>query len=251
MAKPLIRPFPDAEAVCRAAAEEFRRLASDAQHARARFTVALSGGSTPRRLYEILTETPFREQIDWQKGEFFWGDERAVQPDHADSNHRMAKEALLHKIAAPPSAVHRLQAERPDLDAAAWDYQKEIARTFQISQDGPPPAFDLVLLGMGPDGHTASLFPYTTALKETHRWVVPNYVPKFSAYRLTMTAPILNQARHVLFLVAGADKAGPLAEVLEGRNDPERLPAQLIRPQSGELQWYVDESAAGKLEAPA
>jgi 6-phosphogluconolactonase len=247
MSTATIRKVEDAEQVSRTAAEEFVRLAREAIGARGRFTVALSGGSTPRRLFEILAEAPFRDQVDWSKVEFFWGDERSVPPDHKDSNYRMANEALLKKITVPAGHIHRLQADREDRDAAACDYQAEIAKTFGVSPEGDPPVFDLVLLGMGPDGHTASLFPSTTALKETQRWVVPNYVPKFSTFRLTLTPRILNRAAQILFLVAGADKAGPLHEVLEGPPDTERLPSQLIRPTTGRLVWLVDKTAAAQL----
>jgi 6-phosphogluconolactonase len=162
----------------------------------------------------------------------------------------MAKEALLDKVAIPAAHIHRMRGEREDRDAAARDYQAEIARVFQIAPDGEAPQLDLVLLGMGPDGHTASLFPGTTALKETTRWVVPNYVPKFNAHRLTLTTAILNRAAQVIFLVVGQDKAEPLAEVLEGPPDPERLPSQLIRPGAGRLLWLVDTVAAGRLHPP-
>lgn len=247
MSSPILRQVADAEQVSRTAAEEFVRLARDSISAHGRFTVALSGGSTPRRLFQILAEAPFREQVEWTKVEFFWGDERSVPPDHKDSNFRMAGEALLQKIPIAPDRIHRIQAERPDRDVAAREYQAEIARVFGVSPDGEPPIFDLVLLGMGPDAHTASLFPSTTALKETTRWVVPNYVPKFSTYRLTLTPRILNRAAQVLFLVAGPDKAAPLAEVLEGPPDTDRLPSQLIRPTAGRLVWLLDREAASRL----
>jgi 6-phosphogluconolactonase len=242
-----IRRFPDAEAVSRAAAEEFARRAAEAAAARGRFAVLLSGGSTPRRMYQLLAEPPYRDQVDWGRVDVFWGDERAVPPDHLDSNYRMAREALLSKVPVPPARVHRMEAERADRDAAAREYQAGIARAFGVPDSGAPPAFDLALLGLGPDGHTASLFPGTAALKETGRWVVVNYVPKFAADRMTVTAPVLNRAREVLFLVAGPDKAGPLAEVLEGPRDPERLPAQLVRPE-GRLDWFVDAAAAARLK---
>ncbi len=249
MSEPIIRCCADAEAVSRAAAEEFVRLAREAAAARGRFTVALSGGSTPRRLYQLLAEAPFRAQVDWPKVEFFWGDERAVPPDHKDSNYRTANEALLTKLALPPGHVHRMQAERPDRDATAREYQEEIARVFGVSPDGEPPSFDLVLLGMGPDGHTASLFPGTAALKETRRWVVANHVPQMNTDRVTMTAPVLNRAANVLFLVAGGDKAERLAEVLGGPADVERLPSQLLRGATGRVVWLVDEAAASRLGA--
>jgi 6-phosphogluconolactonase len=243
----IIRVFADAEAVSRAAAQEFVRCAGPAIAARGRFAVALSGGSTPRRLYQLLAAEPFRAQVDWSRVDFFWGDERCVPPDHPDSNYRMAREAMLEKLPVPADRVHRMEAERADRDAAARDYEQTLARVLGVPAGGEPPALDLILLGLGPDGHTASLFPHTAALAEKSRWVVVNYVPKFNTDRLTLTAPVLNQAREVLFLVAGADKAEPLAEVLEGPPDPERLPAQMIRPAQGRLVWYVDRLAAARL----
>src|SRR5262245_19052923 len=235
--------FADSEAVSQAAAREFARLAFEAVAERGRFVVALSGGSTPKRLYQILAEPPLRDSIRWNKVEMFWGDERSVPPDHSDSNYRMANEAMLQKVPLRPGSVHRMQAEREDRDAAAQDYANEIATLFGMPASGPPPAFDLILLGMGPDAHTASLFPHTQALGVTDRWVVPNYVPKFNTYRLTMTRPMINAARQVLFLVAGPDKANPLFEVFTGPPDSARLPSQLIRPRPGLLVWYADKSA--------
>jgi 6-phosphogluconolactonase len=246
-APPAVRQLANAEQLSRDAAEDVIRLAAEAIAARGRFSMALSGGNTPRRLYQVLAETPFREQVDWPRVQLFWGDERALPPDHPDSNFRMADEALLRRVPVPDTHIHRMQAERPDRDAAARDYQAEIARVMGVPADGPPPAFDLILLGMGPDAHTASLFPHTAALSERTRWVVANYVPKFTAYRLTMTPVILNRAAHVAFLVAGAEKAVILAEVLEGPSDPARYPCQLIRPESGSLTWYVDRLAAARL----
>jgi len=242
-----IRILPDKEAIFRASADEFVRLAKGAVAAGKRFTVALSGGSTPRGLYELLTTPAYKSQVDWSKVEFFWGDERSVPPDNKDSNYRMAKEALLSKLPIAAQQVHRLQAERSDRDQAARDYQNEIATVFGVSPDGPPPAFDLILLGMGPDGHTASLFPHTTALKETKRWVVVNHVAKFNTDRVTFTTPLLNRASHVTFLAAGADKAAPLFEVLEGPPNSDEYPSQLIQPV-GELLWLIDKSAAANLK---
>jgi len=247
MAPPQIRQVADAEQVSHHGAEEFIRIAREAVAVRGRFLVALAGGSTPRRLYQLLADTPYFEQVNWPRVEFFWGDERSVPPDHKDSNFRMATEALLHKLPIPACNLHRMQAERADPDAAARDYQDEIARVCGLSRDDEPPVFDLILLGMGPDGHTASLFPSTTALHEIKRWAVPNYVAKFSTYRLTMSYPLLNRAANVVFLVAGADKAHVLAEVLEGPADPERLPSQRIQPVVGHLTWFVDLDAAGRL----
>lgn len=246
MSSRIIRIFTDKEALSEDAAHEFVRCAREAVAGRGRFTVALSGGSTPKRLYQLLAAEPFRAQVDWSRVEFFWGDERCVPPDHPDSNYRMAREAMLAHLPIPAVHVHRMEAERPDLDAAARDYEAAIAGLFGVSRTAEPPALDLVLLGMGPDGHTASLFPHTKALDETTRWVVPNSVPQLHTTRMTMTRPILNRAREVLFLVAGGDKAERLVEVLTGPSDPKRLPSQSIQPD-GPLVWFVDGAAAERL----
>lgn len=242
-----VRQFDNMEELSRATAEELRNRAAEAIGERGRFTVALAGGSTPRRLYEILSSEPGRGHVRWDRVEFFFGDERAVQPDDERSNFRMASEALLGKLAIPDARVHRIRGEAPNLDAAARGYEDEIAHAFGVPAGGAPPALDLVLLGMGAEGHTASLFPHTSALKETTRWVVAHRVPELGADRVTMTAPLLNAARCVIFLVAGAEKADALRQVLVGPRDPERLPAQLIRPVSGRLLWFVDCAAATRL----
>jgi 6-phosphogluconolactonase len=245
-----IRIFDDAEAVSRAAADEFVRCCREALAARGRFAVALSGGSTPRRLYQLLAGPPWDDRIDWGRLEVFWGDERCVRPDHPDSNYRMTREALLTRVPVPPAHVHRIEAERPDHDAAARDYQAALARVLGVDAGGEPPSLDLVLLGMGPDGHTASLFPHTAALRETTRWVAANFVPKFNADRITFTYPTINRAREVLFLVCGADKADVLRDVREGPADPQRLPSQGVRP-AGVLHWYLDRAAAARLTQAA
>ncbi len=242
----IIRIFPDVESLSKAAAAEFVRCAGQAVAARGRFTVALSGGSTPKRLYQLLTTEPYRSQIDWGRVEIFWGDERCVPPDHKDSNYRMAREAMLTQLPISAEHVHRLEAERADRETAARDYEAVLARVFGVNSGGEPPALDLILLGMGPDGHTASLFPHTQALDETHRWVVPNHVPQLNTDRLTLTRPILNRGREVLFLVAGDDKAERLAEVLAGSADPKRLPSQSIQPE-GQLVWFIESAAAVRL----
>ena len=253
MSPPILRVFPDAESVSRAAAEEFVRRASDAVAARGRFTVALSGGSTPKRLYELLVGPALRGQVDWGRVEVFWGDERCVPPDDAESNYHMAQEALLARLPIPPERVHRMQGERPDRDATARDYQALIARVFGHDADGPPPAFDLILLGLGPDGHTASLFPHNPALAETTRWVVAVHdAPKPPPDRLTLTYPVLNAAYEVLFVADGGGKAERVAEVLEGPPDPKRLPSQGVQPENGRLVWFLDRPAAARLNlAPA
>src|SRR5262249_20667317 len=158
---PIIRQYSDKEQVSRAGADEFVRLARAAIASRGRFTVALSGGSTPKRLFELLADKPYRDQVDWPRVEIFWGDERSVPPDNAESNYRMAHEAMLAKVPLATDHIHRMEAERTDRDQAARDYQATIARVFGVAPGGPAPAFDLILLGMGPDGHTASLFPQT------------------------------------------------------------------------------------------
>jgi 6-phosphogluconolactonase len=242
-----IRCLADEEAVSRAGADLFGQLARRAVECRGRFMVALSGGSTPRRMFHHLAGDSFRDKVPWQQIEFLWGDERAVPPDHPDSNYRMAREAMLAKVPVPAERVHRMPADSGDLELAALEYEATIARLFGISPDGQPPALDLVLLGMGTDGHTASLFPHTQALEPGDRWVVPNLIPELETHRLTLTAEIINHAACVLFLVKGADKAQRLAEVLEGPSDPDRLPSQLIRPSPGRLIWLVDRAAAANL----
>ncbi len=241
--------FADAEAVSQAAAREFDRCAIEAITARGKFSVALSGGSTPKRLYQILADSPYREKISWANVEIFWGDERSVSPDHNDSNFRMAKEAMLDRMNIPAACIHRLQAEREDRDKAAQEYQNEIASVLGVDPNGEPPVFDLILLGMGPDAHTASLFPGSTALRETKKWVVPNWVEKFKTFRLTMTRPLINKAREVLFLVAGKDKTAPLQKVFCGPSEPNIYPSQLICPTNGQLVWYLDVAAIAGLTA--
>jgi 6-phosphogluconolactonase len=244
-----IRRYPDAEAVSRAAAQDLVEVARAAIAARGRFCVALSGGSTPRRMYEILSESPRWARLEWDRVEFFWGDERAVAPDHADSNYGAAAAALLRPLGIAPERVHRIQGELPDPEDAAGRYQDELARVFASPPDALPPIFDLVLLGMGPDGHTASLFPYSQALTERSRWVVGHHVARLGKARITMTPPILNRAAEVRLLVTGADKAGMLREVLLGPREPERLPVQLVAPAGGRLVWMLDRAAAAELPA--
>jgi 6-phosphogluconolactonase len=244
-----IRQFADLEDLSEAAAGEFCRIACQAIAERRRFVVVLSGGSTPRRLYELLTTDRYRDRVAWDRVEFFWSDERAVPPDHYDSNYRMACDLLLEPLAVPTAHIHRIEAERQDLDGAALAYEREIARVFGLLPNAPPPAFDLVLLGMGADGHTASLFPRTDAPGEAPRWVISQHVSAIAANRVTMTPRILNAARHVLFLVAGGEKAEALALVLDGVRDPQLLPAQMIEPTSGALMWFVDRAAAARLGA--
>jgi 6-phosphogluconolactonase len=243
----IVHTLDEAEGVARAAAADFADLAREAVRARGRFTVALSGGSTPERLYQLLVEAPHRDRVPWSEVEFFWGDERGVPPDHPDSNYGLAAAGLLRKVPAAPERIHRIRGEGPDLDGAAQEYEAEIARVFGVPPGGPPPRFDLILLGMGSDGHTASLFPYSPALGEGSRWVVSHRVPGLAAERVTMTAPLLNAGWEIRVLVTGEDKASALRAVLKGPRDPDRLPAQLIAPGTGRVIWLVDEAAAVEL----
>ncbi len=211
-----------------------------------RFTLALSGGQTPRGLHRELLAEHRRRDVDWTKVAFFWGDERSVPPDDEASNFRMAKETLLKPLGIQKEQVHRFHTEIGDWPECAAAYQQRLSNVFRVS----PPAFpvlDLILLGMGDDGHTASLFPFTEALRERKRWVVANPVPQLQTERLTMTAPCINAARNVWFLVAGQAKAARLAQVLNGPSDPDRLPSQLIQPDQGQLRWFADQAAVSEL----
>lgn len=230
-----------------AAADEFVSLAAQATQSRGRFIVALSGGNTPLGLYQTLTTANYRERIDWNRVEFFWGDERTVSPDDAESNYHMACLTLLKPLGVHPAHIHRIEAERNDILSAASDYAAEIAECFDVTVSDPPPRFDLILLGLGQDGHTASLFPHTEVLSETDRWVVVNHVPQLSTTRITMTIPLINRARAALFLVAGHEKATALAHVINGPIDSNRFPSQMIHPRDGRLAWFVDRAAASDL----
>lgn len=211
------------------------------------FSVALCGGSTPKYLYCLLADdSAINKKIPWEKLHFFWGDERHVAPDHPQSNYRMANEAMLTRLPLPPQNIHRVKSEHSDADEAANLYEQEIVSFFQL-EPGQLPRFDCVLLGMGPDGHTASLFPETAALHEEKRLVVANRVEKLKTHRITMTVPVLNNAELVIFLVSGEDKAATLKGVLEGERNPEQFPSQLIEPVHGKLWWLVDRAAAQNL----
>ena len=245
--QPQVIVQPSLEALSREAAARFQRLAAESVAAAGRFSVALSGGSTPRALYELLAKPPFHETIDWPRVHLFWGDERFVPADHPDSNYRMAREALIGNVPIPTENVHPVPTEGSDPEASAAQYEEALRRFFSPPQ-GQVPRFDLVLLGLGTDGHTASLFPGSPALDESHRLVVAAYIQKLDAWRLTFTPPILRGARHVIFLVCGPHKAAALQEVLEGPYDPQRLPAQLVLPQEGDVTWLVDEAAASLLQ---
>lgn len=240
-----IAVYPDTNTLSQQAAQFIVRLANESIVTRGRFSIALSGGSTPKVLYGLLGSEPYRDQIDWSKVDIFWSDERCVPPDSADSNYRMAREVLLSRVPLSPQQVHRMPADQPDRDAAAQAYTHEMRQSFGT---GDVPHFDLIQLGMGPEGHTASLFPHQSSLHEQQRLVMYVNVPKPPPPRLTFTPPILNAARHVLFLVTGAEKADAVQAVLEGDYNPEEYPAQIVRPASGEVVWMLDEAAAGKLK---
>jgi 6-phosphogluconolactonase len=229
-----IHVFESSRDLARAAAETFVEEAAKSIKEKGSFAVALAGGSTPKALYELLA-TEYRDTLDWKVVHAFFGDERTVPPDHEDSNYRMAQHVLFSRV--PVGSVRRMRGELDPRDAAAL-YEKELAEFF-----GGPPRFDLILLGIGKDGHTASLFPGTPALDVTDRWSVENPVEKLNTVRLTLTAPVLNAARKVVFLVAGEVKAEALREILEGDADPHDYPAKLVHPPDGP-DWFVDREAA-------
>lgn len=244
-----VQVLVDADEIARVAADEFVRHALEVAQSKEFFTVALSGGSTPKKLYSFLASEAgsFRARVPWDKIHFFWGDERHVPPDHSDSNYRMVYEAMLSKVPVPLENVHRIKAENPDAGKAAEDYER-VLREFFRSETVQLPLFDLVLLGMGSDGHTASIFPGTEVILEQKRYVVAYWVEKFNTYRITLTPPALNNAIFVIFLVTGEEKAETLRVVLQGPYQPERSPAQLIRPTNGSILWLVDQAAARLLE---
>lgn len=242
-----IQIVENGEAVSRAAADMLVGLALKKLESKESFAVALSGGSTPKNMFAMLAnDATLSKQMPWENVHFFWGDERHVPPDHADSNYCMTNEAMLSRVPVPPENIHRIRTEIPDAGKAAEDYEQELRGFFKLETEQLP-AFDCVFLGMGPDGHTASLFPGTKALHERKRLVVSNWVDKFQSYRITLTIPVLNNADIVIFLVSGEEKAEPLRVVLEGQKQTDRFPSQLIEPTHGKLLWLVDRAAARKL----
>jgi 6-phosphogluconolactonase len=236
----IVRVHQDLAALVEAGAALFAEKAAAAQAERGMFHVALSGGSTPRAMFKRLAAEPHRSGIDWARVSVYWGDERAVAPKDSASNYRMARESLLRHVPIPAAQVHRIEGER-DPAAAAADYEERLRK---IWPNAPFPVFDLVFLGMGADGHTASLFPHTDVLDEQTAWVAAVNVPQLDAWRITLTAPVLNAAHMAVFLVAGADKAARLESVLGRKQHPHDQPAQLIHPQ-GVLLWLIDEAASG------
>jgi 6-phosphogluconolactonase len=242
-----IRILPDGAAIARRAAQEFVQAAASAVREKGSFNVTLAGGSTPKALYSLLVDDPtLRSQVPWDKIHLFFGDERHVPPDHLDSNFRMATEAMISKAPLKPEQVTRIKGEYPDAEQAALEYEKALREYFKL-KDGEYPRFDLVLAGMGNEGHTLSLFPGTKALHAEGRVVVRNWVGKLYTERITLTAPAACNAAQVIFMVTGADKALALKAVLEGPFEPEQLPAQLLQPKNGKLLWLVDATAGSML----
>ena len=241
--------FPDVHALTVAAAERFAVLATRAVKHHGIFAVALSGGSTPKALYHLMaTDRDIRAKIPWPKVHFFFGDERHVPPEHPDSNFRMANEAMFQALPADELQIHRMPAELANASQAAEQYEREL-REFFTSRgllDQGFPRFDLIFLGMGPDGHTASLFPDSAALRETTRWVVANWVQKFQTDRITLTFPVLNSAAEVILFVAGPEKAALVAEVLQPKGT-QKYPVQRIKPRNGIKRWMLDAPAAAGL----
>lgn len=235
-----IRILPDADHLAHAAAEY---IAEAAAATSGTFTLALSGGSTPKRLYQLLATEAFARRINWPGVHVFWGDERCVPSDDPASNYWLARETLLDHVPIPAANVHRIAGELDPAQAAAL-YEQHLRAFF-----GEQPRFDALLLGMGSDGHTASLFPHTPALEERERWVVANYYALvLPPWRVTLTLPVINAAARVMFLVSGADKAETLRRVLENEHSPQDLPARLVQPVDSELLWLIDEAAASRLK---
>lgn len=239
----MLQIFENKDQLSQAAALLFVQAAEKAVLHNGRFTVALTGGSSPVQLYNMLAESPYLEQVPWQKTYIFWGDERWVPLTDERSNAKMAQEAFLNKVPVPQEQIYPMWAEGTEPEAFADQYEQLLQKHF--GQEAPQ--FDLILLGMGDDGHTASLFPGTEVLHEQSRWVQAYYLEPQSMYRVTLTAPLINQAKMICFLTFGSNKAKALYEVLEGERNPEQYPSQLIAPQGGEVIWMVDEAAAAQL----
>lgn len=244
-----VRSLLDSAEVARGAAEFFTACAETSVATRGHARIAISGGTTPKAVLELLSDPahPYRSRIPWERLHLFWVDERCVGPADAESNYGMTKAAMLDKVPLKPANIHRMEGEFEPEEAAAR-YESAIRNTFKL-EGAEVPAFDLILLGLGPDGHTASLFPHTEALNEMARLVVANHVPQKDAWRLTLTWPVLNQGRELAFLIEGAGKAEMVERVFTGAYDPETYPAQLIRPSNGRLTLFLDAAAASKLPA--
>ena len=236
--------YPDAASLAIAAAERIIGLAGAAMNDHGGFSIALSGGSTPKTLYELMATRDYAERINWSQVHVFWGDERCVPPDNVESCYRMARESLLDFVPIPPNNIRRIQGEIPPEEAAA-KYERVLHYVFGDQS----PRMDVILLGMGDDGHTASLFPGTKALQEEKRWVIENYVEAKQMWRVTLTKTAINAATNVIFLVSGKGKAERLQRVLQGEYAPNLIPSQLIKPENGNLLWMVDQAAAALLSS--
>ena len=242
-----VKTYPDIYKLSRAAAEFFVSQSQFAVRDKGRFTVALSGGSTPETFYALLATDAYSARVEWDKVFFFWGDERCVPPEHVDSNSRMARHALLDQVPIPPENIFRIKGEEEPHKAAS-DYDTLLRDFFQTAADTPP-RLDLILLGLGQDGHTASLFPNSDALAAMDEWVVPNFIDDLRAWRVTLTFPIINAAQFVMFLIAGASKAKRIEQVLVNPAQGDPLPAQHIAPTDGDLIWLLDDEAAAYLNS--
>jgi len=241
-----IEIFPDVSAIAHKAAALYVTAAQQAVRERGVFRVAMAGGSTPKALHALLVAEPFRSQLPFDKMEIFFGDERHVPPDHSDSNYRMVNETFISKTPIKPGQVFRIKSELQDTEKAALEYEQVLKTQFAL-KSGRLPRFDLMLLGMGNEGHSLSLFPGTTALRDNGRLVVRTWVGKLYTERITCTAPVANNSAAIIFMIAGADKALALKAVLEGPYEPEQLPSQLIKPSNGQLHFLVDSAAGGIL----
>src|ERR1041385_7749093 len=241
----MIEIFSNSQELARGAAEYFVARSAEAVAQKGNFTVALSGGSTPKVLYQLLADEnePFRAQVPWARTHFFWSDERHVPPDHPDSNYRMAYEAMLSRVPVPEGNVHRIRGENPDAQKAADEYEQTLIQQTKQSL----PRLDLILLGLGPDGHTASIFPGSDVLHETKRLVSAPWVEKFNTHRITMTLPLLNNGASVLFLISGAEKAEIVKEILQG---PKQSAGREVKPTTGDVLWLLDRDAASALSSP-
>jgi 6-phosphogluconolactonase len=246
----IVQVAENSEELSRLAAENFVHFAVEAVRENGLFTVALAGGSTPRNFYSLLSdpEKPFRTQVPWDKIHFCWGDERHVPPDHPDSNYRMARETLLSKVPVPSENIHRIKGEIAEASEAADQYDETLRELFRLGA-GRFPRFHLILLGLGSDGHTVSIFPGSEVINENRRLVVATPSKDLKTDRITLTPPVLNKAQALIFLVSGSEKAQALHEVLEGEYEPERLPAQLTRANKSTVLWFVDEQAASMLRS--
>jgi 6-phosphogluconolactonase len=248
MSEVRIQTYPNLETLSRAVAEQFVAMARRCTSEQQIFSVALSGGKTPQTFLKLLASPEFSARIPWENTHIFQVDERCVPPNHPESNYGMIREALLSQVPGAATHFHRMKAEQEDLDAASAEYAQELKKTLPPAK-GKAPRFDLIMLGMGPDGHTASLFPGSGAVAEKEWWVCPNYVEELQAYRVTLTYPVLNAASETFFVVSGSDKANVLRQVLEGPGNQDLYPAQGVRPEEGRVAWFVDEAAARLLSS--